>query len=585
MKFLRLPLTLTLLFSIIFTSTVNANTFRDVPANHFALEAIRWVSNPANGSYMVGDASNNFNPSRVMDSFETAITFAMAAGFRYSLASITPAEQAMFDRAYERHRPVLASMATQHPSWRRTADREIAFLLELEILTQDDLAHFMVRGAGGTETAASLTKEVASAFILRLYGSNDFTEPNFTFRDNAEISPMYRRYAYLAHQLGVVTDYDGDFSPQRGVTRAELAQMFHTLRIAAPGTPGAITTNQTAQEVTPFAPNTESSGSSPFSSTFHGTITDVQQDNIQITTEYGAGIHTFGANPIIVVDNVRREISDLAPGMLAAVGLDADGRIISMLVRTGTGTPVPTPDNAEQTTPPFAIMNEPVPPLNVNIQGYLTNRRFTNAAPVLIVEERAGNIHDLAVAADTYITRNGVAGDWAALRIGDQITARVEFNRLVSIQAEGSYSSNQGILEEIHITQNLDSIVIRQADDTPIRFALPPEIYNIYDLRLGMELFVHADSREIYDLEVLDNTAVQNQDGTGFIGHVQSLRHGHTMVITYNDGDRHTIRVDGNTMNTATNETLNFRDIRTQMRLYIVMQPDSDIAQSITILP
>ena len=600
MKFFRvlqIILALSLVFSAAFVTSVGASTFRDVPSNHFALEAIRWVSSPSNGSFMVGDASNNFNPGRVMDSFESAITFAMAAGFRYSPASITPADQAMFDLAYQRHRPLLTSMAEQHPNWRRAADREIAFLLELGVFTQEDLALFMSNGA-----AASLTKEAASAFVLRLTGNDDFTEPGFTFRDDSEIRAMYRPYAYLAHSLGVVDDYDGYFTPRRNITRAELAQMFHTLRVAAPGTPGASTPSATPTPTPPppfptptpipLPGTTPSGGSSPFASTLHGTIHSVQSNSVQITTETGTGSHVFGTNPVIVVDNIRREVANLVPGMLVAVGLNTDGQIISLLALTeasqppaATPSPMPTPTPLPTPlpTPSPTVSPDAITPYAFDVRGSLISRRFVNMTPVLVIEVIGGNTHELSVSADTYILRNGETEDWTAIRIGDEISARVEHNRVVRIQAMGRRTSGQGTIEEIRITQENDTITIRHGNSPPLRIALPPEVYDIYDLRIGMEVQVYLDSREIYELTVLDGTVMPG--GTGFIGYVQSLRHGHTMVVTLPDDNRQTIRIDGNTINTATGEPVIFRNLRTHMRLYIVMQPNGNIARSITILP
>jgi len=666
---------LTLVFSFIFAGTVSATAFRDVPANHFAIDAIRWVSAPANGSFMVGDASGNFNPARVMDSFETAITLAMAAGFRYSPASITPAEQAVFDQAHARHSALLANMAQTHPNWRRAADREIAFLLELGILTQYDLANFMTRGPGGTEVPAQLTKEAASAFVMRLAGKqdkvNDFPlPPEDPFTDDAQISAMYRRYAYSAHRLGVVTDYDGYFSPRRTVTRAEFAQMCYFLLVTSP-------------DDLPTA-----AAASPFYRTFHGTVHEVGADQIEIATATGRETYEFGENAIIVVDNQRRDASYITTGMLIAVGLNSDEQIISLLARSEgpeaaiTATTVELVTSGEgprmlqpqiRISPP-ELIPQAIPAINVvwfrgegivadvgteqaqpsltvrtsrvrlltgeivneetrfavtpqtnilrgeqavalpeiqrgeiitfyystyaanvihaihlqennrNILGSLVGRHFTGEAPKLIVEDREGDQHEFYVNADTSIARNTNTAAWLDLRIGDEVAAQVEAGQLVGIQATGRRSSGQGTLEEIHITQNLDTILIRRTDGLTVRLALPPEIYDIYSLRLGMELQLSLDSREIDQLIVM-NAVQESEETTGFIGYVQSLRHGHTMVVTDAESTRRTVRIDGNTINTATGEALVFRDLRTQMRLYIVQQEDSRTAQSITILP
>ncbi|MCL2456185.1 MAG: hypothetical protein FWD19_01395, partial [Defluviitaleaceae bacterium] len=59
-----------LFFSFPVANFAQTATFRDVPVTHFAFEAINWVSDPENGAFMVGDASNNFNPARHLSKFE-----------------------------------------------------------------------------------------------------------------------------------------------------------------------------------------------------------------------------------------------------------------------------------------------------------------------------------------------------------------------------------------------------------------------------------------------------------------------------------------------------------------------------------
>jgi hypothetical protein len=96
-----------------------------------------------------------------------------------------------------------------------------------------------------------------------------------------------------------------------------------------------------------------------------------------------------------------------------------------------------------------------------------------------------------------------------------------------------------------------------------------------------MDLHLNVDSREIYILRIQDGTP----RAAGFIGTVQSLRHGHTMVVSLENGLRRTIRVDGNTENTATGQDFDFSMLRRQMRVYIVMFDTGNTARSLTILP
>jgi hypothetical protein len=224
-----------------------------------------------------------------------------------------------------------------------------------------------------------------------------------------------------------------------------------------------------------------------------------------------------------------------------------------------------------------------------NIRGSLVGRHLIDESAILVIEGRDGYIHEYSVAADTYIFRNGEVIEWLYLRIGDNVSVQIEFDRLISVNATGNRSTGQGILEEINITPNLDSIVVRQANDETVRIALPPDVHDIYALHLGMELRYYLNSLEIYELVVVNPAVAPIPDTGGIVGYVQSLRHGHTIVVSRPEGSpppsRLTIRVDGNTINTATGETINFRDIRSQARLYIVLPDNGNTAKSITILP
>ncbi|MCL1998131.1 MAG: S-layer homology domain-containing protein [Turicibacter sp.] len=594
---------LVVLATVFFGTAANATSFRDVPSNHFALDAIRWVSNPANGSYMVGDAANNFNPNRVPDVFDATISLAMAAGFAYSPASITPAMQVMFDRAFERHSPLINSLAATNASWRMSTNREIAFLVELGILTQADLQRFIRDNA-----PSPLTKEMATAFIMRLagYDNNVSGQSSITFRDESQIAQMYRNYAYIAHMLGVVSDYDGYFNPQREVTRAEFAQMFYALEIVAPNAPGLPETNlvtvpqqltstsmPTPTQVEPISiAETESN---PFYETMQGTITAITPTGVHITTAEGTGGFNFAANPVIVIDTVRRDRSYLEVGMLIAAGLNENRQILSMLAVTSNGTPAPTPTPTAPTFPttPTTPIPSPTPtptvPTQTTINGILERITLVNAVPVLQVRDTSGIYHNFSVLAGTTIVRNGIMGDWTDLRMGDGIMAVQSQNNLSSLTAVGTFSEVEGIIEELHITRNSNTILLapNNAPDTTLLLELPPEVYDIYALRLGMELSLRLDSRSIYELEIAEESLLGIS--SGFIGTVQSLRHGHTMVVSLTDEGgndaRRTIRVDGNTINTVTGQIARFADLRLNTRLYIIMHENASTAASITILP
>ena len=620
-----------LMLSLIFfisAANVYAANFRDVPPNHFAADAIRWVSSPANGSYMVGDASNNFNPNRTLDTFETAIIMAVAEGFRYTTGTLTPAEQAVFDRAYQRHRVTLSDMEARHPNWRRAANREIAFLLERGILTESDLELFMTRAAVGGEAPAPLTKEMLSAFILRLSNNHEHEinlPDGFSFNDDGDLSEMYRRYAYLAYQLGILGTYDGDFSPQRAITRAEFAQISYDLRIspfAEAEIPVTSPTPTPTPESTP-APNPEpepepAQTASPFADTLHGVVSAVAETSIDIRTDEGLDTHRFAGNTVIVIDDERSNISDLREGMLVAIGVNNDREIISLLARSYQAAEVSLPPRGERPEvvlpsfitdgPALTVDPVPSPPLErlipdtpVGLQEpVFASVFFRGEGIVTALPEEAIviNIHTLHIATgevteeerrftianNASITRGSSPISLEDIQIGEIVSFDYAEDILYALRLpeEDIPPVIYGTLEKIIITEDIYSILLRVNEGITELMTLPVEVYDIYALRLGMELRVSLDNQVIYDLEILGQT--EQGGGEGFIAYVQSLRHGHTIVVS-EEGRRRNIRVGSSTINTATGESLRFRDLRSQMRLYIVLAENSDTARSVTILP
>ena len=151
---------------------IAASPFRDVTSNNLAFEAIIFAKDPANGAFLVGDARGNFNPRRQMSKFEASRAFALAAGFRHVLPSLSVYQQELQRRALVMWRPFLDAKASEFGRWPRAHDSEIAFLLYKGILTVCDVGGFVTRD-GQNETHALLFIADASMWAMRLAGAHE----------------------------------------------------------------------------------------------------------------------------------------------------------------------------------------------------------------------------------------------------------------------------------------------------------------------------------------------------------------------------------------------------------------------------
>jgi hypothetical protein len=350
----------------------------------------------------------------------------------------------------------------------------------------------------------------------------------------------------------------------------------------------------------------------------HGVISSVAETSIDIRTDEGLDTHRFAGNTVVVTDDMTSNISDLREGMLVAIGVNNDREIISLIARSYQTAEVSLPPRGERpevVLPPFitdgpalAVDPVPTPPVERLIpdpppelqEPEFASVFFRGEGVIAALPEGAVviNIHRLHIATgevteearrftianNAPITRGYNLVPSADIRIGEIVSFDYAGDTLYALRLPEEYIPPvvYGTLEKIIITEGIYSVLLRVNESITELMTLPVEVYDIYALRLGMELRVSLDNQVIYDLEVLSQT--DRDGGEGFIAYIQSLRHGHTIVVS-EEGRRRNIRVGGGTVNTATGEPLRFRDLRSQMRLYIVLAENSDTARSVTILP
>jgi len=629
-------------------TTVFASTFRDVPSTHFAFDAINWVADPANGPIMMGDAGNNFQPNRTVNKFEAAQIFAVAAGFRHDTSTLPPAESEVFTRSFNTWRPLLDGLASQFTTWNRIADREIAFLLYRGILTTSEVQNFVTR-AGTTENRPLLTREQAITWTVRLVGESAAAQaiqlPHPTpFRDDAAISPALRRYVYHARGLGIIPAGGGYLNPTTNFTRAEIATIFYSAladasnNTANPSTaPQTISGTITNVHLDTHLTITNASGTETFPIARNAVI---MLDNTQrsaaflregmtvmlLTDGYGQVISLTGRSQQLATSSTNEILT--TPGLSGQV-LYADEGIITSVTstpqpsvtmrtqrvrisgqiiddeRTFTFTPSPVVtrggaaaafsdiqvgDIAFFGFSGTVIHNLELMQRERTITGTLEEIRPPDnqgTHATFIVEEEDGRAYELRALPNTEFSRdNHFNLNWDSLRVGDTVTADVEFDRIISIHATGTRAVVEGRLNEIRITERHTQITITCTAGASQSFFIRPGVFDVYTLRIGMQLRINLDSREVTNITVQNAGLAQTSVILGFI---QSIRTDGTIVVVEGQGTAartHTITIPSGTTITSGGSTLNANNLRVNMNVYIVLTAQgNNIASSITVLP
>ena len=552
-----------------FPGTAHAALYRDVPETHFAYEAVEWVSNPANGSIMVGDAARNFNPTRTINKFNAAKTLAIAAGYKYTDASISSAERDLYERSYESFKTLLDSLGQQFNGWDKTADRQIAFLMYLEILTPADLSGFMVK-SGNTEYIHNLSRQEAVGWLVKLVKKQEeadaITLPYHSpFRDDAQIGAEYKKSIYFAHEAGFLPASDGFFNPSRSISRAELAQMIFNM--LSDGDSSSTPSQEDANTIT-------------------GTVSETHLDtHVSITDRAGETTRLpYASNVVVTIDNTQRAPVFLTRGMTVTALLNSRGEITSLMAQTiSTQTQEPRPD-------------APAPAVLMENEG----RVVSSADRALTIETRRlrpngeiiEDIIEYTLSNDAATQKDGATVPFDEIKEGDIVAFTYNGFTIHSItisetghESEATRSQEHGVIEEIFIAKNSQRVTIRKADESLYSYAVNQSLYNAAELRVGMEVRLYLDNMEVYDIMIMAAASGATESISFIYGKVSALGSSSFTVVDASTNRAHTIHVTANTTNTRTGALFNTNQITTNAEVFIVFTAINNFtAKSVTIL-
>ena len=405
--------------------------FPDVPTDHWAYTAINNVSDRG---FMVANTLGEFGPGDFLSKFDTARILASVVGFRPIGQS--PEEAAFINAAYANNSALLQEMANTYTRWNSTVNREIAYLLELGILTSADLRNFVIIN-NEQEQLRALSRQEAARFLVRVAGlSDDAARGSYAqlFNDDGAIDPALRHYVYFLRAAGVIGGDDlGNFRPNGAVDRATFAVLLdRTMAVSV--------------------------AQGPQIEMVSGSIAVIfnQLRAIQIQTDTGSPVRRVSPAASITINGEPGSFEALSAGMSLTGTLE--NNVLIALTTTGEReAPLPAPEPPTPAPPAY----EPPAAIYNTLRGVLTDFddntitieiNFISPTNIIYTEELTFVLNQTAV----FLGNDSVS--ISALEAGDIVTLTISGDRVREIRAVERDRTFIGVLRDRIINPDFDTI-------------------------------------------------------------------------------------------------------------------------------
>jgi len=628
---------LAVLFAVGTAMPVSAVVYTDVPASHWGYADVNRVTDLG---FMSGDLLGNFKPNDYIDKFETAKILARMAGYKYTGA--TAAETEYYNNCYNKHIGFINLYANKFSLWNANANKEIAFLLEKGILVNDDLNQFVVM-VNNRESLRALSREEAAVFLVRVMGRTSQLSTTNTnlFADDASITAACKPSVYYLRNVGVVSGGTGNaFSPKSAVVKVAMASMinraWNIMNPAAPATPppaatpapGANYVSVSGTIAKVFADfraiqvsSSDANNSKIFPAASAATISINGQTKAFADLREGMSFTGLVLNGELVqvaaIGAATQPAGEIPAGSSVLEGIvrTADGKTIGIEVRmlnprgeiyTEIRTyAIPTDcviTRGNKTATAASIAKDDIVKATINngvlrrlelqekdrkfigeIVAKRTSQTSFGVVPIITIKDADGNLSEMTVSDKTVITRRGVGTtEWYNIRVGDEVDVVAEYDNLVTLYAYGKNTTIEGIVREIHISEEGSALTVENTAGARTVYPIVPGKLDPYTVRVGSRLRIYLDSKEIEGITVLQSTTA-----TGYTGIITRVNSSVIVIKDAVTGVSREFTMDSSTVfrNTVTDRVVNVLALDINMRVHIAVDAASSTrARTVSIL-
>lgn len=596
-------ITMILLISLVISQsfiTYGAQSFTDIPEDKWSATFINKVSE---NEIMPGFDDATFKPQSNVSSLETLIIIYNLMDKSGKLSNVNVGE---FER---KHKDTINEMKipVSMPPYGEVVHKAVAFALEYKIVHPDELKFFIKDGKYQTAKKVDVSIFLGTALNL-YYGENINKLFSLEYKDEVEITKVAKPYVnFLIEKdvLGKTGNEKGEFDPNSALTREVMAKMIAT---AYDGLKSSSSSNDVVSrsdtsnkdEFEKLKDNQGIDTSNISNGTIEAKIVQVirEKNIIEINDEFDNKKVYDLTNVSIKSGDKTLDLDDLSIGDQIKLEIE-NAQLVKVLIDNASATDkgnfesvsqIITEDDpyrvitlvAEDASKLYFKLYEK--DLKVTIEGkdakvddiefgdmvkvksdnltakeISVERKESSFKAILSTssEFKADEIVSFKIDNDTYreykIGPNlEIKTKDRSIEKGDIVLVKVEYGRVVYLEATGQVSEDSGTIKEIHISDE-PYIVITNKRNQVVTYKLDSKVQiedelegkkelDIYYLRLNMDVNL------IMGPEKVDKVSVRKEiPSTKLMGTIKEIIHKESGLVTITDakGNDIIVMLDG----------------------------------------
>lgn len=483
----------------------NGTKFTDITesSHPWAFEA---VNNMTEKGIINGVSETAFSPDTQVTRIQSLLLISRMLGYNDDTV------QTYINTIYSLYENEFSSLSTVYK-------KELAFLVFSGAFTADELLDM--------ELDKAVSREEAAMFLAKADKADEASlnkTPSSRYADDDSINNNYENYVYYVSNKGYMNGLgDNMFGPKETVTRAQIATMLYRIMNNS---------DISYEKVTVDGVSISKKTVSVYTS---GKTVELGTDVVYRNKGQLAEIKDYYTNLYCMATKIEGVIVQLDAFVEPEViEKTADGKIL-YLPSTKTGVQISDIDTGEEITYKWAdrytiiikgvegkidqlrksdyvvlrlnkaneIVELEVMEITSELTDLVVSEVIVSASKThIIVENKAGEMHEYEITASTSIRKNGSEAAFDALGEGDRISKlSLAYNRVKSIDAYSKISSTQGKISTIHLAASDSYIVLSNGTDE-----------SKFNLTKNAKYYVYGEEKTIYDLE-LDQFASITLDG------------------------------------------------------------------------